>query len=481
MKKVFATDDHTDLIKAAGGQMYHFFERDQRMTKSASEVFTRDLIQENMPPDDHFGVQLISMGMEEDFGPNRNGDSASRASLNKYHDTFTKYARVYREHANRDPRKGCGDIKAAKINDKSSRGELLVWVSKDKAPDMYKAAKEGKELSWSMSMRLPHDRCSCCDKKSKRTTDYCSHLKNNMLQYVPEFRKYAYARNEDDVKFIDMSEVKKRADRIATYLRYFFPGDEGMSKAASAGEQIITGSDWAEYMHGPDTNHAFNLYDLATLREMEKMAEHLDRLGPAAWDAAYQGAPTTITKKAAEVLSGPDFRSTAGELCKEAMLLDFESFAAIITGKDPEELEKEAGLNHVLEAVLPTLLADMVSSQGCGCGEELADMVSPDDIGCMFTQGKDEVQSLMDDLEENNSMKGEPSLGRTVRVTIVKQAAHKPKHPDAFYTAMAQAYGCYLVKSATRIKDLPGVEKNRLLGTAVALLSNSFRKRFALS
>ena len=302
-----------------------------------------------------------------------------------------------------------------------------------------------------------------------------------MLQYVPEFRKYAYARNEDDVKFIDMSEVKKRADRIATYLQYFFPGDEGMSKAASAGEQVITGADWAEYMHGPDTNHAFNLYDLATLREMEKMAEHLDRLGPLAWDTAYQGAPSTITKEAAEVLRGPDFRSTAGELCKEALLLDFESFASIITGKSPDELEKEAGFNHALEEILPALLGDMVSAQGCGCGEELAEMVSPDDIGCMFTQGRDEVQNLMDDLEDSNSMKGEPSMGRTVRITIIKQASQKPKQPDSFYTAMAQAYGCYLVKSATRIKDLPGVEKNRLLGTAVSLLSNSFRKRFALS
>jgi hypothetical protein len=172
-----------------------------------------------MPPDTHFGVHLISMGAEEDYGANRNQDSASRRALQLYHPTFEKFGHVFREHRNRCPKtEGKGVVKIAKYNDRMHRGELFVWVDKEKAPDMYKTAKEGKELSWSMSMRLPFDRCSCCDNKSRTTANYCGHLRNSMGKWVSEFKKFAYARNEDDVKFFDISEVKRRADRKGEFV-----------------------------------------------------------------------------------------------------------------------------------------------------------------------------------------------------------------------------------------------------------------------
>ena len=110
------------------------------------ENLSRQDMQEHMPPDTHFGVHMITMGAEEDFGANRNGDSASRAALEKYHPTFEKFGCVFREHKNKCQKtEGIGQVKLARYNPKMKRGELITWVEKDKAPDMYKAAKDGKE------------------------------------------------------------------------------------------------------------------------------------------------------------------------------------------------------------------------------------------------------------------------------------------------------------------------------------------------
>src|SRR5688572_2846735 len=45
-------------------------------------------------------VHLLALGATEDYGANRNGDGFKRAACRKYHDTFAKYARFYRDHQN---------------------------------------------------------------------------------------------------------------------------------------------------------------------------------------------------------------------------------------------------------------------------------------------------------------------------------------------------------------------------------------------
>jgi hypothetical protein len=44
------------------------------------------------------GVHNISLGASEFYGPNRNGDGFKEACCRKYHKTFEKYARAYRDH-----------------------------------------------------------------------------------------------------------------------------------------------------------------------------------------------------------------------------------------------------------------------------------------------------------------------------------------------------------------------------------------------
>jgi hypothetical protein len=478
LEKSFATDDHAELLQASGGKAFTFFERDRGrngFTKSASDVITRLDLQEHMPPDDQFGVHLITMGAEETFGPNRNGDSASQRSLDSHHHTFEKFGCVFREHQNKDPvKQGIGTVRLSRVNPKMHRGELIAWVEKDKAPDMYKKAKAGEELSFSMSMRLPHDECSCCRKKSKRTADYCSHLKKHMLQFVPGFEKYAYARNEDAVKFFDISEVKRRADRIATYLSYTFPDGE-MAKAASD-DAIITGAQWAEYQFGTSRVVPFDAWENLTLEKLAAANEFVKRADQVTREALFKMAPQDLAPDQIAALAEPDFRNVGGELAKQAMVLNFHTFASLVTGQPVAELRKIAALSDAMSAKLPSLLSDMLRDGGCNCVEEVADSVSPDEVGCSFSPGKDNIDRLMGEVGDDIGMKSGQTSDRALRITISKSGSavtrvSTEKDTDTYYGGLIAAYGHYLVKAAHQMKDLQDVHVNTLFrGLAAGLL-----------
>jgi hypothetical protein len=474
MYKEFATDDHAEVISAAGGSAFQFFDRSDKITKSASDAISREDIAAHMPPHSHFGVHLITMGAEEDFGPNRNADSASRACLEKYHPTFEKFGCVFREHKNKcATREGVGQVKFARYNPRMSRGELIVWVDKEKAPDMYKSASEGKELSWSMSMRLPYDRCSCCDNKSKRTADYCGHLKSGMLKFLPEFQKFAYARNEDDVKFFDISEVMRRADRIATYLGYSF-ADGDMAKAASE-DAVISGAEWASFHGHPDAPVPFTAWENLTLQKMaaaERFVRHADEDTRRTLAATM---PQTLGAAHINTLAEPDFRSVGGELAKRAMILDFPTFASIITGKTVDELRKDACYRDVEGLKLPFLMSDMEDKGGCDCCEEAAEAVSPDEWGCSFSPKKDAIDQLIADVGDNLGMEPKPTVQRALTI-VVKQASitsaaivKSAARLDPFYSSLAEAYGYYLVKAAHIAKDVSGVSENTLMRGLAAM------------
>lgn len=475
MIKNFATDDHAAVAEAAGGSMFQLFERSDRMTKSASDAISRKDIQDCMPPDDHFGVHMISMGAEEDFGPNRNGDSASRASLRKYHPTFEKFGHVFREHLNRDPiTQGVGVVKLARYNERMHRGELFAWISKEKAPEMYKEARAGRELSWSMSMRLPYDRCSCCDNRSRTTSNYCPHLRNSMLRFMPEFKKFAYARNEDDVKFFDISKVKKRADRIATYLGYAFPGDDSMAKAASEGEHVITGSDWATHYGLIIEPVPFAPWEAVTLSKLAAASAFVRNADQPTLELLQRIATRNVPFETLTKLANADFRSVGGELANHGIILDFASFAAMITGHDVATLRKDAAFSEVESDKLPFLMDDMEANEGCECGEEGANAVTPDPYGCSFSPDKDNIDRLIGEVGEDLGMTPEKTTQRALTI-VIKQASAPLRERragvrfDPFYNALAEAYGHYVVKAAHIAKDVPNINQNTLFRSIAAL------------
>lgn len=445
MEKIFCSDDFPEVLEASDtGRANFYFDASDKMTKSASAAVTRELLQSLKPPSHMQGVHVITMGAEEDYGFNRNADSASRKSLAEHHPTFMKYGSVYREHNNKDRKHSIGDIKFEVYNPEARRGELVLWFDKDKAPDMAEKAANQQELSWSMSMRLPFDRCSICDNKAKTRKFYCSHLKRNLRNYDGQHQKYAYARNEDGVKFVDISEVKKRADRIASTLAYF--GSDELNKAASA-DSVIGGAEWFEMYRGDTSNAFVSVFELGALN---KIASAMCEI-PSALSFI---SPTDLAQEQIEVLRNPDFRNVVGELNKRAMILSPRTFASIVSGEKISDIQKDATFDDAI-AALPEIIQNMLrQEEGC-CTEDLGRMISPDACGCSLTADGDSIDRLLADVGENLGMNESDVCSRAANTAIVvKVASEKNRSGEReLWDQVAGMYALYLTKAATDLSS----------------------------
>lgn len=88
-------------------------------------------------------VHLLALGATERIGPNRNGDGFSEKVCRERHDTFTKFAKFFRNHKNK-PAKGdphYGQVKLSAYNEDMGRVELLVLLNGNE-----KVAKENGGL-----------------------------------------------------------------------------------------------------------------------------------------------------------------------------------------------------------------------------------------------------------------------------------------------------------------------------------------------
>src|SRR6185295_13738030 len=94
------------------------------LVKRASFSFADKLRNVSLKPGD-VPVHIIALGATEFYGPNRNGDGFKEATCRKCHDSFVKYARWYRNHANKEPDKSYGHIKFSHYNEDMHRIELL--------------------------------------------------------------------------------------------------------------------------------------------------------------------------------------------------------------------------------------------------------------------------------------------------------------------------------------------------------------------
>ena len=227
-------DDLRSFIKRAG---HNFADKVQSIDLSPGEV----------------PVHLIALGATEFYGPNRNGDGFTEATCKKYHDTFRKNARWYRNHKNKDTKKSYGVVKLAHYNDDMKRVELIIALnSNEKAAkhndglvaneEMEKLAK-GDDIAVSMACRVPFDVCSGCGNRARNRNEYCDSalckyggLRSN-IGAVLEDGHILHADNPDP-DFFDISRVFRPADRIAYTLGR-------LEKAAAAG-QVITGAELAE-------------------------------------------------------------------------------------------------------------------------------------------------------------------------------------------------------------------------------------------
>lgn len=253
--------------------------------KRAGQEFASKLAQVKFAADE-IPVHLIAIGATEDYGPNRNADGFTRDCCRQYHSTFEKFAKFYRDHANKNPEKSYGVVKVAAYNEPMKRIELICALngSKEAAErnngliadrEMEKLAK-GDDIGVSMACKIPFDKCSSCGNKARTRAEYCDSVENggmckagglkHNLGRVLEDGHILHADNPNPT-FFDISHVFRPADRIA-YI-------SGQLKAASAG--VLSGAELAEQLgvSAPiniDVNGAVSTKLAAQMTALEKLA-----------------------------------------------------------------------------------------------------------------------------------------------------------------------------------------------------------------
>jgi hypothetical protein len=182
-------------------------------------------------------IHLIAMGSTEAYGPNRNGDGFRDEICEKYHPTFQKYARWYRNHQNKDKSKSYGTVKYSTYHEPMQRVELIIGLNSTKEAaerngglvadkEMEKLAR-GDDIPVSMACHVSHDICNGCGNSARNRSEYCygtdegglckaGGLRNRIGTIFELDGKAAVLHADNpDPRFFDISDVYRPADRIA--------------------------------------------------------------------------------------------------------------------------------------------------------------------------------------------------------------------------------------------------------------------------
>jgi len=403
---------------------------DSSWMQKRAAVLTKELA-DVRPEKDHTFIHAISMGCQEAYGANRNGDGFNEKSarfefpepekggpksrrldggLHQYHNTFTKYAKIYKDHVNKDPELASGEIVAEAYNPDMRRGELLIKVQNAKwEPELEKAAR-GDDIAFSMSCKVPYDTCSICGHQAPNREQYCDHLKNEMTQ-VKSAGHQVFAIN-DRPMFFDFSGVFRPADRIAY----------GLRKVASVGvepQEFIPSTQLAEVWGiSAPRNVLFDssprpvqekLAAMERLAAMEKQIEATGNVISPEIDAAApcDSAPT----EAIDQLRSCDFNDVMGALGTARISLPVKDFFRLVLGN---KFDSVAGEMDGVQSLLPGIFSRMM--KGEDGVEDATGMQTYDPAASLLPQG---VRGLIDQLKPMMSSAEGPT-GRRMQVTIIR-------------------------------------------------------------
>ena len=458
--------------------MFQLYDDRYHVKQAASDYFTKEALLNYAPDKDHFMVHLVGMGDWETFGPNKNADAFRAKGLAKYAHTFVTDGCFFREHRNRSAAKeGIGIVKAAGFHPEMHRVEIIIHGNRKKAEEEYEMAKAGKALSFSMSCRVPYDECNACGNKARTPREYCDHMKSARLQYIPEFKKYAFVHN-DHPTFFDISRVNKPADRIAHYLDYAFP-DEELRKAAAAQSDIILGCEWAEAegvcipverieLSGAKYNLLTKLADEEAWLDSAQQLRTLTKKASFAYDIVPMAFDGELEDNELEAFRSMQPGTMFHQLSKRACLLPFFSFAAYVTNKTIKEAQEDATLREAFTH-LPSIFSS-VKAAGCRC--ELGGIEQLFNSNAHNTQildaGMDvEAHRVMDKVASKFSITTTPVKTRVMRQTITKSASKKElvsspslwdnSHADKEKAeAISNLYAIYKIAALVDMKDMHG-------------------------
>lgn len=469
MFKIHQPWNHPELLKGNDG-MLAFSIPDPtsgQIKKASNSTITEDMLLAAKPDADHVLIHLVALGDEEAYGPNRNADGYPKSANVAYHPTFVSHAMLFQEHQNKDPKKNIGCVKAAAYNPDMHRVELAVWLNKDRAPKEFQMAKEGKQLSFSMACKIPYDVCSCCGNQAVTPADYCEHMKFARLQWVPQHEKFAYVSNPI-VTFVDISEVKHPADRIAHYLGYEF-GSE-MEKAASEGRsRVVLGTELAGIYKVADLGPTFfSIQKQAVFRELLAMEKALQNdAGSNAFlklaaQHGFDGTP--IEADHLEALRSAQPGTVFYKLAKKQTPLSFLDFCAYVTGKQASEIREEAGFKQACSCMLPNLFGSMETAPPDEKMEGLFDASDAYSVAC-DPSDKDVLDKALSVLTNRHGVSEFPARKRMLSITFkqgswersnVIESAREKVASD--YADLVHAYGFYKVSFCSDVCRLHGTE-----------------------
>ena len=205
---------------------------DKFMTKLASENEKIAKYVSNLKPrEDGIYLHINALGGEH-WSSNSNGDffesevlayecpmEPGTNRMQDYgHKTFEKYAYPYKHHCNDDPNRSIGEkVKLASYNPRMDRVELVVFIDRNKDPELCKQAENGEAIPVSMGVKVLYDVCSICGNAAKKKENYCEHLKYAMNQVLPDGRK-VYAINKYP-RFFDISFVLRPAEKASYVMK----------------------------------------------------------------------------------------------------------------------------------------------------------------------------------------------------------------------------------------------------------------------
>jgi hypothetical protein len=440
-------NDRTDFIKTAGHQFLK-------------------LIDEIKVAKDEVPVHLIALGASEGWAANRNGDGFKEATCRQYHDTFVKHARAYRDHANKNPEKSYGIVKASIYNDVMRRVELLTLLNATKTAcerngglvadrELQKLAK-GEDLAVSMACSVPFDICSGCKNKARTRAEYCTEKTckyggcANNLTKVAEDGHILHVDNPSP-RFFDISHVFRPADRTAYGHRA-----DWLQKAAS--HLFVPGAELAEQL-GVTTPLSLHLSDeLGHLSESCRGHVKLAR-GLAVLEAdldlptqAYRAFDPAVAVEPSDaqlaLLGRPGTEKAAAaltELADRKIILPLRTFA--------RWLNKEASVD-IAAQLLPSIYGYLTEYDAL----ESAVMRNP--FACATKTAAQAQRDLATQLYQTFSLDADPTQDRVLRSSLKTAAIPEMKatfqitkfastDPDA--AQLAKAYGLYKLAALHRI------------------------------
>jgi hypothetical protein len=298
-----------------------------------------------------------------------------------------------------------------------------VHGDKEKCPDIYASAKQGKDVDFSMSARVPFDVCSICGQKSASSKNYCAHAKYHMTQWMPQFSKFAYVRNPNPT-FFDLSKVANRADRIARHLEFIFNPDEQLQKAASESRFVFSDERAAaEGIILPDDFKQLGCVNINRQRWLEKLAATEKQMASANNLAPYYlYRPDAITEEQMvqinKVYSGVLFQ----KLASRSIVLPLIPFVAYIK----RQTLKQASENPAClgaQALMPNIFNATLTQEA---NMDLENVMAAIDLckEASFAPGED-FKKLLAKMQDDLSVEPGAARIRIMRISITMQPKNK--------------------------------------------------------